>query len=333
MTSNTARNLDGSDPAPFSAHPGMQRAYRTDGMTIGYVTPLEGFAGPLPTMTRHTELVQQAEAAGVAQLWVRDVPLLDPSFGDTGQVFDSFTYLGYLAAITETVALGSAAAVATLRSPIDVAKAAASVDQLSGGRFVLGLASGDRPSEFPAFGRQHSERGREFRDSVEAIRRLLGERFPQIHLPGLKLDGQVDLVPKPSHGRLPLFVTGTCRQTMEWIAEHADGWMYYMLPIQQQAENIEAWRAATAPRGEVGWKPYHQYTFIDLAENPIEAPSEIPQGLRLGREPLLAVLDEWRKIGVDQVMFNFRRSSRPAAEVLDELAQYVLPEFPAGTVD
>jgi alkanesulfonate monooxygenase SsuD/methylene tetrahydromethanopterin reductase-like flavin-dependent oxidoreductase (luciferase family) len=56
-------------------------------------------------------------------VWVRDVPLLDPSFGDAGQVFDPFTYLAYLAARTRKVALATGSAVISLRHPIDLAKA------------------------------------------------------------------------------------------------------------------------------------------------------------------------------------------------------------------
>ncbi|MDZ4872255.1 MAG: Alkanal monooxygenase alpha chain [Chroococcidiopsis cubana SAG 39.79] len=103
-------------------------------------------------MQRQVALVKQAEQADFAAVWVRDVPLHDPNFGDVGQVFDPFVYLGYLAACTNKITLATGSAVFTLRHPLDLAKAAASIDQLSGGRLVLGVASGDRPVEFPAYG-------------------------------------------------------------------------------------------------------------------------------------------------------------------------------------
>lgn len=322
-------DLLGREQRPYSEHPGMRRAYRAGGMTLGAITPLEAFEGAVPTMADHTDLARSAERAGLAQLWVRDVPLLDPAFGDAGQVLDTFTYLGYLTAVTDRIALGTASSVLPLRQPLDVAKAAASVDQLSGGRFTLGVASGDRASEFPAYGRSHAERGELFREAVRVMRTALSESFPLTDSPFGHMEG-TDLLPRPTHSRIPFLITGTSRQSIEWIAENGDGWLFYTLPIEQQELNVRRWRRLTAPKGEPGWKPFNQATYLDLAEDPKEAPSGIPQGLRLGREPLLEALHDWEAIGIDQLMLNFRFSKRPVAEVLEELGEYVLPEFPPG---
>lgn len=329
MTTNQRFNLTGANHPPISEHPGMRYAYRPDSMTIGVIAPFEGFEGPVPTMNDHVELIRKAEAAGVAQFWIRDVPLLDPRFGDTGQVFDTYTYLGYLSAVTERIALGTASSVLPLRHPIDIAKASASVDQLSGGRFILGVASGDRPVEFPAYGRDHATRGETFRESLAFIRRAQAESFPTIDSPLGLLQG-ADVLPKPTHGRLPVFITGTSRQTPEWIAQNSDGWLYYTLPPQQQEQNIRTWRELTAPKGAPGWKPFNQATYIDLVDDPKAHPTQIHQGLRLGREALLTFLKHWEAIGVDQLMINFKASRRPVAEVLDEFAEHILPHFPTG---
>lgn len=60
-----------------------------------------------------------------------------------------------------------------LRHPIHMVKATASLANLSGGHFVMGVASGDRPVEFPAFGREHALRGAAFQESLDYLRRLL----------------------------------------------------------------------------------------------------------------------------------------------------------------
>jgi alkanesulfonate monooxygenase SsuD/methylene tetrahydromethanopterin reductase-like flavin-dependent oxidoreductase (luciferase family) len=97
----------------------------------------------VPHLSRHAEL---------AALWVHDVPRYDPvRFGDAGTVFETFTHLGHLAATTVHAVLGTAAVVLPLRNPPLTAKTAATVDVLSGGRFVLGVAGGDRPIEYPLF--------------------------------------------------------------------------------------------------------------------------------------------------------------------------------------
>ncbi len=87
MTTNQNFNLLGEGARPLTEHPGLRRAYRSDGMTLGIIAPpLEGFAGPVPTMADQSALVALMEDAGFAQYWVRDVPLLDPNFGgDTGR--------------------------------------------------------------------------------------------------------------------------------------------------------------------------------------------------------------------------------------------------------
>lgn len=313
-----------------TTHQGMQHAFRRGGMTIGVITPLEGFDGPVPTMNHHAELIEQAEGAGFSTVWVRDVPLLDPSFGDTGQMFDTWAYLGYLAARTSTISLGTASAVLPLRHPIDTAKSAASIDQLSGGRFLLGVAAGDRPVEFPAFGIDYETRPDRFRESLELIRRLTQENFPEIDSPLGRMRG-TDLVPKPVNGGLPIFMTGRGGQEVEWIAKNADGWLFYTLPFEQQELNIRRWRRLTERASGV-FKPFAQATYFDLTEDPTASPRPIHQGLRLGREPLLELLQAWQRIGIDQLMINFKHSQRPVAEVLEELGEYVLPEFPAGAV-
>ncbi|MEC5343084.1 LLM class flavin-dependent oxidoreductase [Brenneria populi] len=104
----------------------------------------------MPDLSRQEGLVRQVDASGFAAIWMRDVPVFDPhGFGDAGSVYDPFVNLGFLAGITRHVALGTAAVVLPLRHPLLVAKAAASADVLSKGRLILGVATGERPVEFP----------------------------------------------------------------------------------------------------------------------------------------------------------------------------------------
>ncbi|MUG95169.1 LLM class flavin-dependent oxidoreductase [Scytonema sp. UIC 10036] len=108
-------------------------------LTIGVFFPIEAYKGSIPTMHNQVILAQRAEELGFATLWVRDVPLHDPSFGDVGQIFDSWVYLGYIAAHTHTITLATGSIIFPQRHPLHLAKAAASVDRLSGGRLVMGI--------------------------------------------------------------------------------------------------------------------------------------------------------------------------------------------------
>ncbi len=174
-----------SDSAPDTPalNRGFHRVFQPGRMTLGLMFPIEAYgltSWDMPTMEGQVELAKRAEELGFAALWCRDVPLRDPNFGDVGQIYDPWVWLGYITAHTRDIALATGSIILPLRHPLHVAKAAASVDQLSGGRLILGVASGDRPIEIPAFGQDHATRGARFRDSYTYFRRALEEEFPVI---------------------------------------------------------------------------------------------------------------------------------------------------------
>ena len=304
--------------------PGFRRMFRAGRLTLGVFFPIEAFTGDEPSMRDQERLAQRAQALGYAALWVRDVPLRDPSFGDLGQIHDPWVYLGWIAAHTQTIALATGSIVLPLRHPLHVAKAAASVDQLSGGRLVLGVASGDRPVEFPAFGVDIERRAALFRDYFEVIRRVLGREYPMLKSTAGVLNGNADLVPKPL-GRLPMLVTGNSGQPLPWIAEHADGWITYPRGMERQAEAAARWRAEVQAAGPEAFKPFVQSLYVDLADDPHLPPTPIHLGFRAGRHFLLRFLDSLRAVGVNHVILNFKYGARPASEVLEEIGTEVLP--------
>jgi alkanesulfonate monooxygenase SsuD/methylene tetrahydromethanopterin reductase-like flavin-dependent oxidoreductase (luciferase family) len=137
------------------------------------MTPLDRTPGQASDPARELALASHAAALGVAALWTRDVPLIIPQGIAQGNereaaVLDEpFVWLSALAFAAPQAAIGTAAAVLPLRHPLHLAKAAWSLDRLSGGRMILGLGSGDRPEEFAAFRRG---RGRATRCSASAGR-------------------------------------------------------------------------------------------------------------------------------------------------------------------
>lgn len=319
--------------APVQAPPTpLNRAWREtfseDRLTLGVFFPIEAFKGTAPTMRGQVELARRAEQLGFSALWFRDVPLLDPSFGDIGQIYDVWVYLGTIAAQTTRIHLATGSVILPLRHPLHVAKAAASVNELSGGRLILGVASGDRPIEFPAFGRDFERRGEDFRDAIDFIRRALAEEFPLIDSPLGRLDG-ADLVPKLAAGRFPLLITGHSQQSLEWIAAHGDGWLYYPRNIAHQAATVARWRQLTAERAPGVFKPFGQSLYVDLDEDPDRPPSPLHLGYRLGRHALRALLEQLRTIGVNHVALNFKYGRRTAAEVLEEIGTELVPGFAA----
>ena len=296
-------------------------------LTLGLFTPIEAYQGSIPTMHDHFVRVRRAERLGFAAVWIRDIPLYDPSFGDVGQIYDPWVYLGHLARHTRRIALATGSIVLPLRHPLHVAKAAASVDHLSGGRFVLGVASGDRPVEFPAFGLDAETRGARFHDSFMLLRRVLHTRFPNIDSPLSSLH-DVDVLPKPVTGTLPLLVTGSSRQPMEWIAAQSDGWITYPRPLTTQTEVITMWKQLVAQSAPGRFNPFVQSLYIDLEDDPHATPTPIHLGLRLGRTALIELLKQLELHGANHVILNLKYGARPASDVLEELGAEVLPFFP-----
>lgn len=304
--------------------PGFRRMFGAGGLTLGVFFPIEAFTGDEPSMQDQERLALHAQALGFAALWVRDVPLRDPSFGDLGQVHDPWVYLGWIAAHTRTIALATGSIVLPLRHPLHVAKAAASVDQLSGGRLVLGVASGDRPAEFPAFGVDIERRAVLFREHFEVIRHVLEREYPMLKSTAGVLTANADLVPKPI-GRLPMLATGSSGQTLRWIAAHADGWITYPRGVDRQAEAVAAWRSEVHAVRSDAFKPFVQSLYVDLAADPHLPPTPIHLGFRAGWHFLQRFLESLRGAGVNHVILNLKYGTRPALEVLEEIGTKVVP--------
>jgi luciferase-type oxidoreductase len=277
---------------------GYERLFGGDELTFGTGFPLTDSRESQPPAERELDLAAHAEAVGFDALWARDVPLYWPRFGDAGQTFDTWPWLSQVAARTDEVALGTASVVLPLRHPVHVAKSAASLDQLSGGRLVMGVASGDRDPEYDAFGVDREHRGELFRESVAALRTLWAESFPELGGEWGHLDGALDLVPKPTTETIPLLPTGHARQSVEWIAEHGDGWLFYHLPEETLESYLADWREAA------GEKPYTMAVRTQLADDPTAEPEHVHQGYRAGVEWFRDYFERLAVAGVDHVLVS-----------------------------
>lgn len=307
---------------------GYGRVFSADRLTLGLMAPVEGYPGrPGPTLHDHAALIQLADELGFAAIWARDVPFYDPRFGDVGQILDPMIYLGWLAALTRKITIGTAGIVLPLRDPVLVAKQAASVDQLLGGRFVLGLSSGDRPTEYPAMGRNFDDRSERFREAREIISKLTTSHFPRFDTRYYgSFDGGLDLVPKPRGARLPTVAIGRGGQSFEWLYANMDAWIWHLSDFSKLPQVIAQWHAAGEAQG-LPYKPYGYSTFFELDADP-NAPLQFAHGIRIGRNPLIELLKRQQDEGVRHLAINLRPSHRPSAEVLDELAEFLLPHFP-----
>lgn len=290
-------------------------------LTVGLMTPMQGEPGVAADIGTALRQARLADALGFAALWTRDVPLMIPqgSANETAALDDPFLWLAALAAATERVVLATGAIVLPLRHPLHVAKSALSLDRISGGRLLLGLGSGDRPEEFARFGLDLDTRDAVFRDHWAAVRAALE--------PGVATDdGQYRVLPPP-RARIPMLAVGSARQSLQWIAEHADGWASYHREEDRQKGRIALWQMALDQRSAGQRKPFIQSVQLDLLDDPAAPAEAIELGLRSGRHALAAYLGRMRELGVAHILFNLQRGARPVEDVLRELGADVLPRL------
>lgn len=143
--------------------------------------------------------------------------------GSGHQTLDPFVALGAAAAVTERITLVTYLAVLPYRNPFLTAKAAATLDIISRGRFVLGVGTGYLKGEFHALGVDFDERNALFDEAIEAMRlHWSGEPFNHEGRHANARD--VLALPKPS-APIPIWLGGNARLTRRRVAEKAQGWM------------------------------------------------------------------------------------------------------------
>lgn len=314
----------------LSAHAGFARCFAPAALTVGLILPLETHPfRAAPTMKDHLAMAQTAEALGFASLWMRDIPFYDPDYGDVGQIFEPLTYIAWLAAHTTSIALGTAGIVLPLREPLLLAKQVTTIDQLSRGRMLLGLSSGDRPSDYPLFGIDMKTRGERLRDAFSVYRAVSEQCFPVFDSARFgHAEGGLDLVPKPPAGRTPAIAVGKAQQSVAWIAANMDGFIS-TIPLRPDLRAVvDEWHAQTAAAGQDAFKPLGIGGFVDLMEDRAHPLVRIQGGIRVGSGALSDYLQAAKEAGISHLAMNPKVSRRPYIELMQELASEVLPLFP-----
>ena len=176
-----------------------------------------------------------AERTGWHGVWVADhfMPNGDPS----GPTNECFALLAGLAVATSRVRIGSMVLGNTYRHPAVVAKQAATIDQMSGGRFVLGLGAGWQVNEHEAYGIELPpvrERLARFDEACQVVRGLLGRERTTFDGTYYRLD-DAPLEPKPE--ALPLLIGAAGEKVaLRIVARHADEWNHWGLPELAEAK-------------------------------------------------------------------------------------------------
>ncbi len=190
---------------------------------------------------------------------------------------------------------------------------------------MLGISSGDRRKDFEGLDIPIMERSEWFRDAFQDLNTVLYHEFPE-YSSRYGTMKQANLVPKPNQ-RIPMLMTGYCQQTLDWVAEHGDGWMFYPQKPAQQQKLITHYRKKVQHYHGKAFRPFLMPLPINLEEDRHAPIQKIPAGYRTGRLGLIKILEQYRLAGVNHVMFNLSASSRDTEEVIDELGKEVIPHF------
>jgi alkanesulfonate monooxygenase SsuD/methylene tetrahydromethanopterin reductase-like flavin-dependent oxidoreductase (luciferase family) len=216
-------------------------------MRLGIALPIgeRGDERRAPSYQEMRDLAIAAEGGGASSIWVADHLFYeDEDVGSRG-LWEAMSILAALADATERVELGPLVMCVPFRNPGLIAWIANTIDEISGGRFVLGLGSGWHEPEFAAFDFNFAKRVSVFDESLQVIVPLLREGRAEFY--GEHLKGVAELRPpgpRAGKGGPPILIAGTKPRMLSLVARHADRWnsVWYGLPTDEfraERSNLE----------------------------------------------------------------------------------------------
>ena len=246
-------------------------------------------------------VAQAAEAAGCSGFGFTDHPAPSRRWLDGGghDALDPFVALGFAAAHTTTLRLVPNIVVLPYRNPFVVAKAGATLDRLSGGRFTLAVGAGYLRSEFAALGVDSEERNALFDEALEVIHRVWTSdevTFEGRHFSARSVTARPRPVAQP---RPPIWIGGNSAAARQRVADHAEGWCPFPAPA------VLARTARTVALDSVEALA----TGVEDLRRRLEAAGRDPEGVDVcfaaprGGDPgeQLAALEELARLGVTWV--------------------------------
>jgi probable F420-dependent oxidoreductase len=272
-----------------------------------------GIAAPTTReLTRPAVFAQLAEAAerlGYAHLWVSDHVLLPrASPVPAGHQLDPLASLGWLAAHTERIGLGTSVLVLPHRGAAATAKALSTIDWLSGGRLIVGVGAGWLREELAALGVPFEQRGRRTEDTIRTLRGLWSNRAELTSWP----TGAAE-----RSGQIPILVGGTSAAAMNRAARLGDGWHPLNLLPAQLAEAVGRYGDLCARQG----RPPGRVV-------PRLFPPQLPLGPErdalLGDDPgaASAQLSAYADAGADELVISWTEVGAGVGEVLQRWERF-----------
>jgi probable F420-dependent oxidoreductase len=260
-----------------------------------------------------------AERAGFATLWSGEhVVMVDRSasrypYSDDGQIavpstadwIDPLIGLSFAAAATSSIRLATGVLLLPEHNPVVVAKQAATLDSLSGGRFTLGVGIGWSREEFDALGVPFERRGARTAEYAAAMRTLWRDDIASFDGEFIRFDS-VRVNPKPFSGnRIPIVCGGNSNAALRRVAAWADGWYGFNLDgVREAAERIAFLRGVCAQRSRDRRDLRVTVALRDLQTRDVQALADLgvdelvivdapPEDARVAAAWVSALADHW----------------------------------------
>lgn len=223
--------------------------------------------------------------------------------------YEELITLAAAGAVTSRIGLFTDVLLAPTRSPVMLAKQAASVAQLSGGRLTLGLAVGLRRDDYEAVGRRYARRGDALDEALPLLRRAWE---------GEPVAGSPEAVgPRPPGGRIPILVGGMSDPALRRTIEFGDGWTAGGAPADRVAEFVERLRASWSEAGREGEPHIRALTYFSMGEATQasieylhryygytgEYAERVALGAARGGDEVRERVHRYSEVGVDQLVF------------------------------
>jgi probable F420-dependent oxidoreductase len=240
---------------------GDDRAGRGGGLLVGITTPVvttlpQAHAGweRQGTIADLAMIAQAAERLGYSHLTCSEHVVVPTSEAPVrgARYWDPLATFGYLAAVTDRIRFATNVLVLGYHHPLEIAKRYGTLDQVCGGRVVLGLGVGSLREEFELLGVPFGDRGARADDALRALRAAWGRSEPEYEGPYYRFAGMV-VDPCATSTEVPFWIGGRTARSLRRAVELGDGWMPFGLRPEEigemlaRAEQAPTWAARPAP--------------------------------------------------------------------------------------
>ena len=261
---------------------------------------------------------------------VEDSPRLAESWGN---VYDPLVVLSYVAAKTSRAMLGTSVLILPYRNPVVTAKMFATLDQMSGGRAIVGAGAGWSESEFAALGEPYRERGARTTEYLEIFKACWAEGKSTFHGKFFNFE-DMHVNPKPlQQPHPPIWVGGSSRASLRRAARFAQVWAPTPTPLPTLIDNMAILKAASERIGRKEppvTRMSFRVNFTGITGN-THPKGERPTGQGSPDEVAEDMLGYRREAGLEafQVNFNGCHSLQQLLDSMDLFTQEVMPRVAA----